>query len=301
MQGRCHFVPKSKKVLLSSTLLQPREIQKLSFIAPTKPGVYPYVCTYPGHWMRMHGALYVVDNLDNYLANPEAYLAEKSAQDRRSAPLRNAVTEWKLEDLAAEVQGLKPGRSYGNGKAMFKVASCVACHRLEGEGNEFGPDLSNEAKITALISSRTSSSRPARINEKYQTWVITTNQGKTYTGLILEETPKRIKLIENPLAKAEPIFLLNSDIDSKQKSPISIMPKGLLDKLTRDEILDLIAYLSGAAIGSIHCSGRTSTSTGIEEVSGGVVSGESCESWRVMSRVRRGFTTHHSPLTTHLS
>ena len=48
----------------------PRESQKLSFTAPTKPGVYPYVCTYPGHWRRMYGAFYVVEDLDEYLADP---------------------------------------------------------------------------------------------------------------------------------------------------------------------------------------------------------------------------------------
>ena len=67
---------------------------------------------------------------------------------------------------------------------------------------------------------------------------------KTITGLILEETPKQIKLIENPLVKAVPIVILAGDIDTKAKSPVSVMPKGLLDKLTREEILDLVAYLT---------------------------------------------------------
>ena len=40
-----------------------------------------------------------------------------------------------------------------------------------------------------------------KINEKYQTWVIETKAGKTYTGLILDETPKQIKLIENLSSK----------------------------------------------------------------------------------------------------
>ena len=44
--------------------------------------------------------------------------------------------------------------------------------------------------------------------------------------------------------KAEPITLKVADIDTRAKSPISAMPKGLLDKLTRDEILDLVAYLT---------------------------------------------------------
>ncbi|MEX0978010.1 MAG: plastocyanin/azurin family copper-binding protein, partial [Pirellulales bacterium] len=62
-----HYVPASPNVLLGSTLLQPRDSQKLSFVAPAEPGVYPYVCTYPGHWRRMYGALYVVEDLDAYL------------------------------------------------------------------------------------------------------------------------------------------------------------------------------------------------------------------------------------------
>ena len=43
-----HFVPPSNKILLGSKLLQPREGETLRFTVPAKPGVYPYVCTYPG-------------------------------------------------------------------------------------------------------------------------------------------------------------------------------------------------------------------------------------------------------------
>src|SRR5207302_1858234 len=136
------FVPKSDKVLLASTLLQPRETQKLSFIAPTTPGVYPYVCTFPGHSMRMHGALYVVDNLDDYLANPDEYLVKNPLKIEDAALKdRRPRTEWKYEELASDVELMKPGRNFGNAKAMFKVASCIACHKMDHEGNEFGPDL----------------------------------------------------------------------------------------------------------------------------------------------------------------
>ena len=61
--------------------------------------------------------------------------------------------------------------------------------------------------------------------------------------MVLAETPEMVKVIENPLAKAEPMVLKKSDIAERKKSPISIMPKGLLDKLTHEEILDLIAYV----------------------------------------------------------
>ena len=67
--------------------------------------------------------------------------------------------------------------------------------------------------------------------------------GQTITGLILEETPEAVKVIENPLAKAQPVVLKKAEIEDRVKSPTSIMPKGLLDKLTREEILDLVAYI----------------------------------------------------------
>ena len=62
--------------------------------------------------------------------------------------------------------------------------------------------------------------------------------------MILEETPDAVKLIENPLAKAEARTIKKSEIASRQKSPVSMMPKGLLDKLSREEVLDLIAYIA---------------------------------------------------------
>ena len=46
------------------------------------------------------------------------------------------------------------------------------------------------------------------------------------------------------MAKDPPVLLDRSDIEDQSKSATSIMPKGLLDKLTREEILDLIAYIA---------------------------------------------------------
>ena len=238
------FVPKSSKVLLSSYLLQARETQKLSFTAPTQPGVYPYVCTYPGHWMRMHGALYVVADLEQYRANPDAYLAKANLPIRDDLLKdRRPRTEWKFEDLAPAVADLK-GRSYGNGKQMFQVATCSACHKMENVGNSFGPDLLQlDVKKKPLDVLKDTIEPSFIIHEKFQTFAFELSSGKVVQGIILEETPQMAKIIENPLAKAEPLILKAGDIDARRKVPQSIMPKGLLDKLSRDEILDLLAYV----------------------------------------------------------
>ena len=243
-----HYVPKSNKVLAKSTLLQPRDSQRVSFTAPSKPGVYPYVCTYPGHWRRMYGALYVVEDLDAYLEAPEAYLS--SAKVQAVDPLlkdRRPRTEWKLDDLEEAVAGMSKshGRSYGNGKQLFTVANCVGCHKLDGAGREFGPDLTKlEAKWGTADILKEILDPSLKINEKYQSNTIELGSGKVLTGLVIEETPDVIKLVENPLIKTDPIIIKRGDVVERVKSKTSIMPKGLLDKLTRDEILDLIAYVN---------------------------------------------------------
>jgi len=66
------------------------------------------------------------------------------------------------------------------------------------------------------------------------------------TWLIVKETPDVVKIVENPLASTEPKVLKKSGISSRKQSPASIMPKGLFDKLTREEILDLISYIAAS-------------------------------------------------------
>jgi putative heme-binding domain-containing protein len=243
-----HYVPVSRKILLSSQLVQPRNTQRLAFTAPASPGVYPYVCTYPGHWRRMHGALYVVDDLDRYQENPEGYLAKNPLPIADELLKFNRPRkEWKFEDLESFSKTLS-GRSYASGRQMFTVASCVSCHRFAGQGQEFGPDLTKmdpKWKTEDVLKHVLEPS--LRIDDKYRSYTFTLTSGKQVTGMILEETKTVVKVIENPLAAAKPVELKVANIESRSRSETSIMPKGLLDKLTREEILDLLAYVVSGA------------------------------------------------------
>ena len=241
-----NYVPQSDQLLVSSRLLAPRESQKISFTAPTAPGVYPYVCTYPGHWRRMYGAFYVVEDIAAYLADPTGYLAAHPLPIKDDLLKNNRPRkEWTFDDLASAVEGLDRGRSFANGKQIFEVASCVSCHRLNGVGQQVGQDLSQlDPKMTKPEILRSLLEPSAKIDEKFQTQVFALKSGKVVTGLVVETTPDAFKVLENPMAKTPPVVVLKADVDEQTKSPISLMPKGLLDKLTREEILDLIAYIA---------------------------------------------------------
>jgi uncharacterized protein len=54
-----HYVPQMPEVLYATTLVDPEGRVTLNFTAPTAPGDYPYVCTFPGHWRIMNGILRV--------------------------------------------------------------------------------------------------------------------------------------------------------------------------------------------------------------------------------------------------
>jgi len=241
-----NFVPKSDKVLVASKLLGPGESQAIAFDVPKEPGMYPYVCTYPGHWRRMFGVLVVVANLEQYNSDPTAYLAANPMQVRDD--LLNSVgrnTEWKIEDLSGELASLKHGRSYEVGKSLFAAASCIGCHKMGGEGKEFGPELTklDDKKMTAEYILKSILQPSADIEDKYRARIFQMDSDAIITGMVIEENDDAVKVMVDPLAKGEPTVLAKDEIVGQKISSVSTMPQGLLNKLTKEEILDLLAYV----------------------------------------------------------
>lgn len=240
------FVPDTDKVLLASRLLESGQKQALSFTAPSQPGIYPYVCTYPGHWRRMFGAMYVVADVEAYQADPTAYMAANplEAKDELLTYLdRN--TEWKLADLAEDVGHLEHrSNSFDVGEKLFSVASCVGCHKMNGKGANVGPDLTKlDPKYSSTDVLEHILDPSKKIDEKYQSNLFVLMSGKIVTGLIVKEDADSIQVVDNPTAPDKIRTIAKSDIDEREASKISIMPQGVLNKLTREEILDLLAYV----------------------------------------------------------
>jgi azurin len=53
------YVPEIPEVLFATKMIGPQELYTLSFTAPTTPGQYPFLCTFPGHWRMMNGIMVV--------------------------------------------------------------------------------------------------------------------------------------------------------------------------------------------------------------------------------------------------
>ena len=70
--GARAYVPDLPEVLQATRLVQRDESDVLKFSAPEKPGDYAFVCTFPGHWVRMYGVMRVVPSLDAFETKPSA-------------------------------------------------------------------------------------------------------------------------------------------------------------------------------------------------------------------------------------
>jgi putative membrane-bound dehydrogenase-like protein len=129
-----------------------------------------------------------------------------------------------------------------NGRVIFNSA-CGQCHKLYGLGGTIGPDLtgSNRSDLDYLLSNLIDPS--AEVGRDFRMSVVRTLDERVITGIVTERSPARIAI----QTATEKIFLSPDDVDSIKESPLSIMPEGQLDLLTREQIRDLIAYLSGKA------------------------------------------------------
>jgi putative heme-binding domain-containing protein len=221
------YVPASDKVLHATGLVAADQQARLTFDAPTEPGEYPYVCTFPQHWYRMYGVMIVVEDLDSWQKNPVQPANPIGSN-------RSFVQAWTVNDLQGELDaGLK-------------------CHKIAGEGGVIGPELTD--LFTRWKGDRVSVLREIldpshKVDEKYLMQKVLTADGQTITGILVTEDDDTVSLISSPEAK-EPLRLAREDIDAMIPSSISMMPKALMDQYTKDEVFELLAYLESVDPGS---------------------------------------------------
>ena len=110
--------------------------------------------------------------------------------------------------------------------SAFRIASCVACHRLNGDGSQLGPDLKTlDPKYQAQEILAEILEPSKQINADFATNVFVLDSGKTIAGIVLDETADFVRVQENPLARCAPIVLQKTEIEARQKSTVSMMPR----------------------------------------------------------------------------
>jgi len=162
----------------------------------------------------------------------------------QSVKARPHVKTWKVADLLSDVGNDLKGRNFARGREAFAASACFKCHRFNLEGGIIGPDLTSVGKRFTPQYVLESLIEPSKaISDQYQATVFVTDRGKTVIGKVANLNGKRLMIITNMLEPGTFTSVNVDAIEEQSLSPISMMPTGLLDTLTRDEILDLVAYL----------------------------------------------------------
>jgi putative membrane-bound dehydrogenase-like protein len=126
-----------------------------------------------------------------------------------------------------------------NGRLVYQK-NCASCHKLFGEGGNIGPELtgSQRANLDYVLENMLDPS--AVVPREYQVSIITTASGRTLTGIVKEETERAVTV----QTQNEIVIVPKDEIDVRRQSNLSMMPEGMLDRLTNDEVRDLVAYLA---------------------------------------------------------
>ncbi len=238
------YVPKTPLVLWKTGLVQPGGTEVLSFIAPKSPGLYPFVCTFPGHWILMKGTMRVVERLDERAVT--RYAAPRLVPD---LPQRAFVADWSYDMLEADIRELPASppadqEQVDRGRRLFVEAGCATCHRLGGVGGEIGPALDDAGeRLTALDALRHILEPSDEVADDYRTWLVETRDGRFHSGLLASVDDRSVGIRSNPLDPNHVETIPREDIESLEESPLSPMPSGLLSTLQPSDVQDLIRYV----------------------------------------------------------
>lgn len=183
----------------------------------------------------------VREHLSDALAPLDRPVAEEPHETLAARPL---VRHWTIEDLIDDVAGLQPEEhSRELGEQALAAASCLRCHRMGDRGSPTGPDLTHVSMrfdARALLESIIEPSR--QVDPKYLDTAYLMNDGRVVSGRTVAVSRNQLTIETEPLS-GRTVTIDRQEIEASSPSPQSPMPAQLLDTLSREEVLALIALL----------------------------------------------------------
>jgi putative heme-binding domain-containing protein len=167
----------------------------------------------------------------------------KSPRDLLAA--RKPVKEWNLAELVPIVErGLDKRHNLERGRRLYGTVACAACHRVGREGGGVGPDLTAVAGRFGVRDLLEAIVEPSKvISDQYAAISIATTEGRVVTGRVGNVFGDSLSVIEDMFDPGRTTNVRRADIAEMKPSEVSLMPAGLLNSLTEEEIQDLVAFL----------------------------------------------------------
>lgn len=182
------------------------------------------------------------------LRNVASALANASTSDiirSRAARLLPPLVSKNRKPLPSTRELLWREGDTERGKKLFNAVAgpkCGSCHSLDESKKSLGPNLSqigDKLGKEALLDSILNPS--AGIAPEYYVWRLQTKTEGIVVGIIAEETPQRVTVLADATTE---LRFKPSEIVSRQRSRLSLMPEDLTNTMTEQQIVDVLAYLS---------------------------------------------------------
>ena len=152
-----------------------------------------------------------------------------------SAERAQQIAEMKRQVLAGDASLADPK----HGRAIFQK-NCASCHTLFGEGRMVGPDLTGAQRTDldyVLINVMDPS---ALVGHAYRVTIVELKDGRVINGIVKAEDASTLTL----QTATDRIVVATQDIQERQQQAVSMMPEGLLNRLSIQDIRDLVKYLN---------------------------------------------------------
>ena len=166
-----------------------------------------------------------------------------TALDERATKLwgRTRQTPTELQQRIAAVSKIIADSrgDAARGKQLF-ATTCGTCHKLHGEGQAIGPDLTGYERDNLGFLLQSIIDPNAGIREEYTNFELETTDDLLLTGYIVERSANAVTIED---AQQGRVTIPQNRIKSLQASALSRMPEGLLDAMSEDQVRDLFAYL----------------------------------------------------------
>ena len=167
--------------------------------------------------------------------------------EQRWGKIQSASDEEKQNTLNRLRLVLNPSGAAGRsgkgeaaaGKIVFQQA-CAVCHRLFGEGTTIGPDLTGEDRKNTEVMLVNILTPSAYIRPEYISYDLATRDDQSLSGLVVESSPASVTVLDRTNQRH---VLAREQIKELNPSAVSLMPEGLLEALTPQQVMDLFAYL----------------------------------------------------------
>ena len=169
-------------------------------------------------------------------AQPSSLVADQESS-------RAFVREWTPDDLLPLLAQGERSRSFESGRSAYQGAGCTKCHRFGDQGVDTGPDITtvgNRFDDKYLLEALLTPSQV--IADRFINELIEMQNGVLHTGRVVYDDGKLLRIRQDPMTGTLTEIDV-SQVKSRTRLDSSEMPEGLLNGLTAEEILDLIAYL----------------------------------------------------------